>query len=188
MKYFAALVFIITVLVSPVIVSAQSIGIACVDYQRTMIESEEGKQIQKVLSEEQERMKKNAEAKQDELQKLKDALEKQGATITPEARAEKEKQYQTKLKDYQRLIGDYQSELQQKNSEYSQKVLKEIDDIVRAIGEREKYTVILEKNQAGIVFFTPAVDITDKVIAAYNDQLKKKTPAKAPVPAPVPKK
>ncbi len=52
---------------------------------------------------------------------MKDAIEKQGTTITPDARAEKEKQYQNKLKDYQRLANDYQTELQQKDMELTKK-------------------------------------------------------------------
>jgi outer membrane protein len=177
MKYIVTPFFILAILLAPYISKAQSMNIACVDLQKVIIESEQGKQIQKTLMVEQERMKKDIDARQDELQKLKDAIEKQGATITPEARAEKEKQYQSKLKDYQRVAGDYQSELQQKNSEYMQKVLKELVDIVKVIGEKEKYSIILEKNQGGILYSTPNVDITDKVIVAFNETTKKKTPA-----------
>lgn len=177
MKYIVTSFFIFAILLTPFISKAQSMNIVCVNLQRVIIESDQGKQIQKIMMAEQERMKKDVDARQDELQKLKDAIEKQGATITPEARAEKEKQYQSKLKDYQRIAGDYQTELQQKNDEYMQKVLKELQDIVKAIGEKEKYSFILETNQAGILFSTPAVDITDKVIASFNEAAKKTTPA-----------
>jgi len=177
MKYIVTSFFILAIILSPYISKAQSTNIACVDLKRVIVESEQGKQIQKNLMDEQERMKKTIDSKQDELQKLKDAIEKQAATITPEARAEKEKQYQNKLKDYQRLAGDYQSELQQKEGEYMQKILTEIEDIIKTIGEKEKYTIILEKNQGGILYSTPSVDITNKIIASFNEAAKKKTPA-----------
>jgi outer membrane protein len=177
MKYIVTSFFIFTILLAPYISKAQSTNIACVDLKRIVVESDQGKQIQKVLTAEAERLKKTLDAKQDELQKLKDAIEKQGATITPEARAEKEKQYQNKLKDYQRLAGDYQSELQQKDAEYMQKILNELEGIIKAIGEKEKYVVILEKSQAGILYSMSTVDITDKVIATFNEASKKKTPA-----------
>jgi len=177
MKYIFISFFIFAMLLTPFISKAQSMNIACVDLKRVIVESDQGKQIHEIMVAEQERMKKDVDAKQNELQKLKDAIEKQGATITPEARAEKEKQYQNKLKDFQRLTGDYQSELQQKDSEYMQKILIGLEDIVKAIGEKEKYLIILERNQAGILFSTPTVDITDKVIANFNEASKKKTPA-----------
>jgi outer membrane protein len=155
-------------------------NIACVDLKRVVVESDQGKQIQKVLTDEADRLKKTLDTKQDELQKLKDALEKQGATITPEARAEREKQYQSKLKDYQRITSDYQSELQQKDSKYMQKILSELEGIIKSVAEKEKYLMVLEKSQGGILYSMPSVDVTDKIIAAFNEATKKKTPATAP--------
>ena len=139
-----------------------------------MLESEAGKQIRGTLTKEAERLKATLDSKQNELQRLKDAAEKQGATITPEARAQKEKDYQAKLKDYQRLYNDYQTELQQKDMEFTQKVLKQVEEVVKSIGEKEKYTLILEKSQAGILFAAPTVDITNRVITLFNESAKRK--------------
>jgi outer membrane protein len=185
MKYIiTSVVIVLAILLVPYASIAQSMNIACVDLKRVVVESDQGKQIQKTLTDEAERLKKNLDSKQDELQKLKDAIEKQSATITPEARTDKEKQYQAKLKDYQRLAGDYQSELQQKDAEYMDKILKELEGIIKTLGEKEKYAVILEKSQAGILFSTPSIDVTDKVIAAFNEASKMKKPATTTTPAP----
>lgn len=180
MKYIIAFICILAVSFMPCISKAQSMNIAYVDLQKIMLDSDKGKQIKTILSADADRLKKNLDTKQDELQKLKDAIEKQGATITPEAKAEKEKQYQAKLKDYQRIYGDYQSELQQKDQEYTQKILKEIDEIIKGIGEKEKYTLILERSQAGILFATPSVDITNKVITLFNASAKQNKSVTAP--------
>lgn len=173
---------VVVALVMPFSVKAQStaaVKIAYVDLQKVMMESEKGREAKKSLTEEAEKLKKTLTQKQDELQKLKDSIERQGATMTPEARADKEKQYQAKLKDYQRIASDYQSELQQKDMEFTTKILKELEGIIRVMGDNEKYTLILEKSQAGILFATSSIDITDRVIARYNDSQKKSaTPAK----------
>jgi outer membrane protein len=160
---------------SPSLMMAQTLNIAYVDLQRVMLESEKGKEAKVSLTADADKLKKSLDIKQDELQKMKDQIERQGATITPEARAEKEKQYQAKLKDYQRLYGDFQTELQQKDTEFTQKILKELEEVIRGLGERDKYTLILEKSQAGLLFASPAIDITNKVISAYNDIVKKKS-------------
>lgn len=156
---------------------AQQPLIGYVDIQRVMLESEKGKEAKRYLTEEAARMKKSLDAKQEELQKMKDQLERQGATITPEARAEKERQYQAKLRDYQRAYDDYQAELQQKDMEFTQSILREIQEVVKSIGEKEKFTIIFEKSQAGILFANPAIDITEKVIKQYNE-VSKKVPQK----------
>lgn len=174
MKRFFTVFFVVAILLTPFLSFGQSMNIVYIDLQKVMLESEQGKQIRKILTDDAERLKRNLDGKQAELQRLKDTIEKQGATITPEARADREKQYQAKLKDYQRLYNDYQTELQQKDVEYTQKVLKEIEEIVRGMGEREKYSLILEKSQAGILYGVPSIDITNKVITLFNEVAKKK--------------
>lgn len=179
-------VVVVIALVMPLSAKAQStapVKVAYIDLQKVMMESEKGKEAKKSLTEEAEKLKKTLTQRQDELQKLKDTIERQGATMTSEARADKEKQYQTKLKDYQRIASDYQTELQQKDMEFTTKILKELEDIIRVMGDNDKFTLILEKSQAGILFATPSIDITDKVITRYNEHLKR-----AVAPAPTKKK
>ncbi|OPY69222.1 MAG: periplasmic chaperone [Syntrophorhabdaceae bacterium PtaU1.Bin034] len=174
--FFAVLVMAFVFL--PLIASGQTpVKVGYVDLQKVMMESDKGKEARKSLTDEVEKLKKNLNQKQEELQKMKDALEKQTAMITPEARAEKEKQYQAKLKDYQRVANDYQTELQQKDQEFTQKILKDLEDIIKRTGEGEKYTLILEKSQAGILYGATSADVTDKVIAMYNESSKKKAAA-----------
>jgi outer membrane protein len=166
----------IAMLTLPLTVRSQVVNIAYIDLQKVMLESEKGKEAKQVLTQEAEKLKKNLDGKQDELQKMKDAIEKQGTTITPDARAEREKQYQNKLKDYQRLANDYQAELQQKDQAVAQKMLKELEEVIKSIGEKEKYTIIVEKNQ--LLFASPTIDITPKVITLFNEAAKKKPATK----------
>jgi outer membrane protein len=173
MKRFSLWVMVVAMSLIPLSAMSQALNIVYVDIQRVMQESDKGKEAKKALTEEADKLKKTLDGKQDELQKMKDAIEKQGAMITPDARAEKEKQYQNKVKDYQRLYNDYQGELQQKDQELTQKILKELEEVVRNLGEKEKYTLILEKSQAGILFASSAIDITGKVITLFNEKAKK---------------
>jgi outer membrane protein len=176
MKNIFLMVGLIVMLILPLTARSQTVNIAYIDLQRVMVESEKGKEAKQVLTQEAERLKKTLDVKQDELQKMKDAIEKQGITITPEARAEKEKQYQTKLKDYQRQATDYQNELQQKDQEVTQKMLKDLEEVIRGLGEKEKYTLILEKSQ--VLFASPTIDITSKIVNLFNEAAKKKPATK----------
>jgi outer membrane protein len=169
----------IIMLAMPLVARGQA-TIGYIDLQKVMVESDKGKEAKQSLTKEAERLKKNLDGKQDELQKMKDALEKQGTTITAEARADREKQYQNKLKDYQRLANDYQTELQQKDMEVTQKMLKDLEEVIKSVGEKDKYTLIVEKSQ--VLFASPAIDITPKIISLFNDAAKRK-PAPASAPA-----
>jgi outer membrane protein len=175
-------VALVALILAPFAAQAQApaIRIGYVDLQKVMIESDRGKEARKALSEELDKRKKEVGQRQDELQRLKDSLEKQSVMLTPEARLEKEKQYQAKLKDYQRITNDYQAELQQKDQEFIQKILKDLEEVIKGMGESEKYTLILEKTQAGILFAASSSDVTDKVVALYNEWARKKPAAHAP--------
>jgi outer membrane protein len=155
-----------------------ALRVGYIDLQKVVVESDKGKDAKKNLGDEFEKLRKNLTQKQDELQRLKDALEKQASTMTPEARTDKEKQYQSKLKDYQRLQSDYEADIRQKEQELFQKIMKELEEVVKGFGESEKYTLILEKLQSGILYGSTSIDLTDKVISLYNDSTKKKTPPK----------
>ena len=176
----AALVTVIVFLPFQVKGQTPQLKVGYVDLRRVVDESEKGKEAKKNLNDEFEKKKREITQKQDELQKMKDALEKQSATITPEARAEKEKQYQTKLKDYQRVADDYSAELRQKDQEITAKLVKDLEEIVKGMGDSEKYTFIFEKAHAGLLYAAPSVDVTDKVITLYNQASKKKSAAPAP--------
>ncbi len=79
--------------------------IACVDIQKAMNECQAGKEAKKSITREMEKLQRLSGEKQKELQTLKESLEKQAPMLTPEARASKEKDYQSKLRDYQRWGG-----------------------------------------------------------------------------------
>ncbi|HPU29426.1 MAG TPA: OmpH family outer membrane protein [Syntrophorhabdaceae bacterium] len=169
--FFAALFFMFI----PYIALAQQVSIAYVDIGRVIMESDKGKQTKKTMDEEITKIRKELSSKQEELQKLKDSIDKQGAALKPEAREEKQKLYNKKLKDYQNLENEYQGDMQQKIAEFEQNLIKDIMEVVKKIGENEKYTIILQRHPAIILYATPGIDITDKVIEAYNKQAKEST-------------
>ena len=107
-------------------------------------------------------------AMENEVKKMKDELDKQGSVMTASARSDKEVAYQRKLRDYQILVDDTNKELQKRDQEYSQKLIPEILKVVRAIAEKEKYTMILDISTMPLPYFDKANDISKKVIEDYN--------------------
>jgi outer membrane protein len=103
---------------------------------------------------------------------MKESLEKQGLMLTPEARALREKELQTRLRDFQRWGEDIQNEINQKRTETERNIFVGLQKVIQKLGADEGYTLILEKNE-NIVFFTSkSTDITDLVIKAYDAQKK----------------
>ena len=168
---FLLLAGLCTVLVS-LAWGSEPVTIAYVDIQKALNLCEAGKEAKKQMTLEVERMRKNFSGKQKELEKLKEDLEKRGAVLSEAARKEKERDYQAKVRDLQRMEGDYRDELQRKDRELTESILKKLEVIVKKLGEERKYTLILERNQGGIIYISTGLDLTDEVIQIFDQKGK----------------
>lgn len=152
--------------VTPVL--AQDLKIGFVDLQKALNLSESGQQAKEKIKAKVQGYDAEVKAKQDELKKLKEDLEKQAMLLSEEARATKERDYQQKVKDYQRFAKDIQDELQQADADYTRKILEQLFKVVQDIGKKEGYTVILEKTESAMLYGDASVDLTEKVIKAFD--------------------
>jgi outer membrane protein len=166
--------------VSAFSVNAQYSRIALVDLQKVILESEKGKEAKRTLTDVLDRLKKDLAARQGELQRMKNAAEQQGS-MTLDAKSEKDKQYRRKLQEYQNLSEDYQVELKAKDQEFTGKILKEVKEVIKSTGAKDKYTLIVAKSRPDdsiILFMDPAIaiiDISEEVIRQYNNFTKTQT-------------
>jgi len=103
-----------------------------------------------------------------ELESMKNELDKKSSVMTASARAEKETAYQKKLRSYQILVNDSNEELQKKDQEVFQKLMPDIMKIVRSIGEKEKYTLIVDVATMPLPYFDKSRDISKKVVDEFN--------------------
>ncbi|MGQ9647494.1 MAG: OmpH family outer membrane protein [Thermodesulfobacteriota bacterium] len=146
--------------------------VGCVDIQRAMNECQAGIEAKKVIGKEMEKLQKLFAEKQKELQTLKESLDKQAPMMKPEARAAKEKEFQTKVRDYQRWLEDNQKEIQQRGMELEQTILQGVRKVIKKIGEEEGYTLVLEMNENIVLYSSKTIDFTDRVIKTYDAQMK----------------
>ncbi|MBP1713521.1 MAG: rane protein [Deltaproteobacteria bacterium] len=154
--------------------SADAIKIGYVDMQKALNQCEAGKDAKKTITEEVEKMQKSFMGKQRELEKLKEDLEKRASVLSENVRREKEKEYQAKLRDMQRLQRDYEEDVRRKDREHTERILRELEIIVKKLGDEGKYTLILERNQPALVYITGSLEITDEVIKIADRNYKKK--------------
>jgi len=153
-------------------VLATDLKIAYVDIQRAVNDSNAGKEAKKAITKDVEKFQHLVADKQKELQTLKESLDKQALMLTPDARANKEKEYQNKLREFQRWGEDTQNEVNQKRMEMERNISVALMKVIQKIGADEGYTVILEKNESIVLYASKAIDITDRVIKAYDAQKK----------------
>lgn len=151
---------------------AQTAKIGYIDLQKALNLSSAGKAAKEQIKAKVESYDGEVQKRQEELTKLKEDLEKQAMLLSEEARSAKERDYQQKVKDYQRFTKDIQEELQQTDADLTRKILEQILKVVQEVGKKEGYTMILEKTESSLVYADDSIDMTDKVIQAFDSQGK----------------
>lgn len=163
----AGISFFIAVLISMPL-HAETLKIAVFDLQKIMGESKTVNSYRQKLEKEVEAKRKTLLEKQETVKQIEERLKKDGQGITPSERKELEEKRANEIKELRRMKEDIDSEIQKMDKELTQRVLKDIDDKVKEIAKKENYTIIFEKNAGGIAHFGESVDITEKVIKAYD--------------------
>jgi len=98
-------------------------------------------------------------------------IENQSLLLSPEKKAEKEKEAQDlgmQIEQYRYTKLGPQGELYKKNLEMTQPLYDKIDQIIKQIGEVEDYDYILDVVQGVVLYGKPAYDITNRVIEELN--------------------
>ena len=161
--------------------------IAYIDVQRVLARSAAGVAAREQLEREKATMQKEMDGRRVELEKLREEIEKKGALLTPDARRERQEQFERKRRDAARLADDFQKELEKKESVLLQKVLQEVSGIIERVGKEKNYYMIVEKRGAGVIFASAEADLTDEVIRAYDQQAPKGPAAMPPATGPAKK-
>src|SRR5262252_9002194 len=145
---------------TPPALAATRIGF--VDLQRILARSQAGVQAREQVD--------NQKVDYD---KLRDELEKKGQLLSADARREKQEALERKTRDIRRLLDDLEKELQKKEQSMGQKILRDLEGIFTRVGKEKGYAVIVERRQAGVVYGAPEVDVTEDVIKAFDDEMRK---------------
>jgi outer membrane protein len=162
--------------------------ISFIDVQRVLARSAAGVAAREQLEREKATMQKEMDGKRVELDKLREEMEKKGALLTPDARREKQEQFERKRRDAARLMDDFQKELEKKEAVLLQKVLQDVSGVIERIGKDKGCYLIVEKRGAGVIYGDPQADLTDEIIRTYDQQAPKGPAASPPAAGPPAKK
>lgn len=147
---------------------AQSTRIAVVDLQRALNETEDGRRAKRRLKALFNRRQKVLDKRQTELKALKAEIERQEKVLSREALQKRVEEYQKAFIELQSTYVEYQRELAQKEAALTREIIARMERILRRIGQSEGYTLIVERNEGGVVWVPSNLDVTDLVIQQYN--------------------
>jgi len=146
--------------------------IGVIDLQKILATSAAGKRVQNELKKEKGKMEVDLQKKGAEIENIRKRLERESMVMGKEMREEKERESRIKINDFKTLQKKYRSDLQKLEGGLMNQLKSDIDEIVKAIGKKEGYLLII--NKFGVIYSPNSIDITDKVIGKLNAKTAKK--------------
>lgn len=163
-----ATALLMTTIVPPA--SAQeAMKLAVIDVGRILEESHAGKEAIGALQKMQEDKKTEGEVLQEQAKLLDKQIKEGQLSLSPERLAELQKQLENKVIALQRFKSDADREFAEARTSSLLKIEGEIMPIIRQVGLEEGFTMIFNKFQSGLVFADDEVDITDRVLARFDE-------------------
>src|SRR5262249_16024179 len=140
------------------------VRMAVVDLQRALNETEDGRHAKAKLKTLFTKRQQALDKSQSDVKELKNAIDKHKNVLSQAALQERLEAYQKAFVDLQNSYVEYQRELAQKEAELTNGILEKMQEILRRIGQAEGYSLIVEKNEGGVVWVPSHLDLTDRVI------------------------
>ncbi|MEW5723280.1 MAG: OmpH family outer membrane protein [Thermodesulfobacteriota bacterium] len=163
------LTLVLTLALSPVPVAAQDqVKIGVFDLQTAINQSKKGQAAKAKIVKKFERINSELKAREAEIEKMKQDLERQAAMLSPEARYEKEKELRKRYRDLQDMMNDYNQELKKEEMEVTKPVVEGLLNTASELGKQKGYTLILELQKSGVLWIPPEHNLTEEVIKIYD--------------------
>lgn len=142
--------------------------VGVIDMERFQQESKTFQKVRAELKAKFDSLQQKLDDEKAQLAKVEEAYRKQSMMLSLDARESKQQELQKKQRYYKYLYNEYTAEMHDAEADARKKVGKAVQKIVGDIGEKGGYVLIIEKQSPGLIYYDDAVDITDKVVKAYD--------------------
>jgi outer membrane protein len=149
--------------------------IGVIDYARLFDESPQAKVVQETLRAEFQPRLQQLVTQEQGLKTRSEKLQKDAATMTPEQRTKADKELRDGARELERKKGELQDDSNARRQEEMNKLQRSLIGEVRDYAKAQAFDIVIAE---GVIYSTPAVDITPAVL--------QKLQANAPKPAAAP--
>jgi outer membrane protein len=103
----------------------------------------------------------------EQLKKMQDGLEKNAVTMSETERTRRQREFTDLNRDFERKQREFREDLSTRRNEELSAVVERANRAIRQIAEAEKFDVIFQNDQ--VVWASPRIDLTDRVIKSLED-------------------
>lgn len=151
--------------------------IAVINVQRVLSESTAGQAALEKLRKMQEERQARLKQQDDAIRALDTDLSQKRLSLSAEKIEEMTKQIADRRISLQRAAQDAERELQEARDKELQDMEKQILPLIDEMGKEMGFAAIFNKFESGLVYASPAIELTDTVIKRYNDMRGAAAPA-----------
>jgi Skp family chaperone for outer membrane proteins len=148
--------------------------VGTINIEQAIFASNEGRRDFETLSKKFEPKQNELKSLADELDSLQKQLNAQQDKLNEEARDKLVKQIEAKKKSFDRATQDAQEDFQNQQGEIGNKILTKMAPLIVKYSSDNGYGMILDTSQqwprGPVIWYGPAVDITQPIVEAYNIQ------------------
>ena len=162
--------------------SPSALRVGIVDLDRALKESTSGKQALAALKQFRDKVvkeindkKRLKDTRETTLRDLQTELTSQSMVLSDTAKRDKEETYRRQVRDLRKFIDDSnrfieesERELREREAELTSRLLRDLLEIVRAVGREESFTIIFERNDRVLLYVADAIDLTEKIIKRFD--------------------
>jgi outer membrane protein len=141
---------------------------AFVDFQRALLEVDEGRAAKQRLQAKADAKKKEVESEGAALEKEGEAFKKQEATMDEKARRERFDALMKKQRELSEKVQKAQAELAEAERKEMSAILPKFELILDEISRREGLAMVFDRSTSGMAWAQPSLDLTNELIRTYN--------------------
>lgn len=149
-----------------------SLKIAYVDLEDAILMVPEVEEIMDNLDRDLKKKQEVISKREEKLKEMDEMYKKQEMLLSDTTREQRRKEFQDEFLKYQQVGAEFEKELMVKKRELRElqiTIVNKMKDIVKEIGSKEKYILILQQPKGGILYSTDnVVNITPQVVEKYN--------------------
>jgi outer membrane protein len=172
--------------------AATGTKVGTINIEQAIFASNEGRRDAEALNKKFEPKQNELKGLADELDSLQKQLSAQQDKLNDESRDKLVKQIEAKKKSFDRAQQDAQEDYQNQQGEIGNRILTKMAPLIVQYSSNNGYGMILDTSQqwprGPVIWYGPAVDITQPIVEAYNTQSGVPAPPAGSTPTKVPTK
>lgn len=149
-----------------------------IDMQAVILNVAEGKEARAGLEKEIKAKEKDLLKEKQALDKMNEEWKSQAAVLSESARVKKQQEFQEKFLSLRNTEMEFQQDIKRKEQKATQSIAVKVAKIVEDMAKKKDLEVVFEANTAGLLYVKDPLDLTKDVIQAYEKTGKGSSVAK----------